>query len=79
MREMLSVTVAPRTVEALDHLSERYDLSRGRLVDAAIDRMLAEDREGKPLPLPPHLDHASGCTDSKCTDVCAVYRASRKR
>lgn len=40
-RPMLSVTVDPRTVDRLDELAASTGLSRGRIVDAAIEAWTA--------------------------------------
>ncbi len=43
---MLTVTMAPETIEAIDTLAARFETSRGRVIDAALRALHAVDPDG---------------------------------
>ena len=53
VRTMLSVTVAPRTHDTLDELAEKYAMSRGQLVDIAINALYQATRVAGHLAVTP--------------------------
>lgn len=48
-REMQTFTLHPETVEMIDRLCELYDLSRGRIVDVAVDTLAQAHENGQTI------------------------------